>query len=121
MNGAFHSKRQVLSLLLELSTGATPSWMLNLQPHTLVLMQVIFWDMRSAWCEHLYRHRVVGGAPFFTNIDVLIEALNQVQAKPRECKRVKQMIKLQLITYDVGVHYWSSLILTASHQATYSE
>lgn len=41
--------------------------------------QVVYWDMRSAWCEHLYRHRVIGSAPFSSNIDPLLEALNQVR------------------------------------------
>lgn len=41
--------------------------------------QVVFWDMRSAWCEHLYRHRVVGGAPFSINIDPVLDGLNQVR------------------------------------------
>ncbi|KAF5831144.1 hypothetical protein DUNSADRAFT_13524 [Dunaliella salina] len=42
--------------------------------------KAVYWDMRSAWCEHLYRHRVSGGAPFSTNIEPLLDGLNQVLA-----------------------------------------
>jgi len=42
--------------------------------------KAVYWDMRGAWCEHLYRHRVSGGAPFSTNLEPLLDGLNQVLA-----------------------------------------